>query len=287
MPAPTIDQAFVQHFGADVHEAYQRMGSKLRNTVRNRSFAPGEKTRFQKAGKGTATKKDRHGKVPPMNLPHSYVDLTLEDYYAGEFVDSLDLLKTNIDERQVVANAEAYAHGRNTDEVIMTAFLKATGSGGSTKYNSSTASPFQSGSPLQPTLPLALQETLNAADVPDDGNRFWVVGPKTWNRMMQVDQFVKSDYIGYEALPYKGGMTAKRWLGFFWFVHSGIKVDGTGDERTMLYHRSAVGTGVQKEISTDVTWQGQEQAWFIATSMSLGSCIIDANGAYEVVVDVT
>ena len=232
-----------------------------------------------------ATKKDRHGKIPPMNLPHSYVDCAMEDYYAGEFVDKLDLLKTNIDERQAVANAEAYAHGRNTDEVIMTAYYQATGSGGSTKYASSNAQAFSSGG--QATLPLNIQETFNAGDIPDDGNRYWCVGPKTWNLLMQVDQFVKTDYIGYEALPYKGGMTAKRWLGFFWFTHSGVKTDGTGDERTMAYHRSAVGAGVQQEIQTDVTWQGQEQAWFIATSMSLGSCIIDAAGAYEVVVDVT
>ena len=32
--ANTIDQAFIKQFETEVHMAYQRMGSKLRNTVR-------------------------------------------------------------------------------------------------------------------------------------------------------------------------------------------------------------------------------------------------------------
>lgn len=283
MATPSIDTAFIQHFGADVHEAYQRQGSKLRNTVRNRVFGPGEKTRFQKVGKGSATTKTRHGKIPPMNLPHDHVDLTVADYYSGEFVDSLDLLKTNIDERMVVANAMAYAHGRNTDEIIMAEFYKAAGAGGAPKHNSSTAVAMGT---TTPDLPLAIQRTLNAADVPDDGNRWWIVGPKSWERLMKIDQFVRSEFIGGD-LPYPSGVTAKRWLGFNWMTHSGINEDGTGDERTMVYHQSAIGLGVIQELKTDVTWQGQEAAWFIACAMSMGTKLIDANGCLEVVVDVT
>jgi hypothetical protein len=32
--ATSIDQAFVKQFEREVHEAYQRQGSKLRNSVR-------------------------------------------------------------------------------------------------------------------------------------------------------------------------------------------------------------------------------------------------------------
>ena len=60
----TIDKSFVDHFQADVHQAYQRMGSKLRNTVRVKNSVKGASTVFQKVGKGTATTKARHGKVP-------------------------------------------------------------------------------------------------------------------------------------------------------------------------------------------------------------------------------
>ena len=117
--ATTIDQAFIKQFEREVHEAFQRQGSKLRNTVRTLNDVNGSSAVFQKVGKGTASTKSTHGIVPVMNLDHSAVEATLQDYYAGDWVDKLDELKVNIDERQVIANAGAYALGRKTDELII------------------------------------------------------------------------------------------------------------------------------------------------------------------------
>ena len=50
----TIDQAFIKQFETEVHMAYQRMGSKLRNTVRTTNVK-GSSARFQKIGAGSAT----------------------------------------------------------------------------------------------------------------------------------------------------------------------------------------------------------------------------------------
>ena len=61
--ANTIDQAFITQFETEVHLAYQRMGSKLRNTVRTVSNVNGNTVRFQKIGTGTATTKSRNGQV--------------------------------------------------------------------------------------------------------------------------------------------------------------------------------------------------------------------------------
>ena len=52
--ANTIDQAFITQFETEVHLAYQRMGSKLRNTVRTVSNVSGSTARFQKIGTGSA-----------------------------------------------------------------------------------------------------------------------------------------------------------------------------------------------------------------------------------------
>ena len=48
--ANTIDTAFIRQFETEVHLAYQRMGSKLRNTVRTVSNVNGSTVRFQKIG---------------------------------------------------------------------------------------------------------------------------------------------------------------------------------------------------------------------------------------------
>ncbi len=79
----SIDNAFVKQFEREVHEAYQRMGSKLRNTVRTISDVNGSSAIFQKVGKGTASTKSTHGMVPVMNLAHSSVEVTLQDFLCG------------------------------------------------------------------------------------------------------------------------------------------------------------------------------------------------------------
>ena len=66
--ANTIDVAFIKQFESDVHMAYQRMGSKLRNTVRTVGNVAGNVVRFQKIGTGTASTKSRNGMVTPMEL---------------------------------------------------------------------------------------------------------------------------------------------------------------------------------------------------------------------------
>ena len=119
--ANTIDQAFITQFETEVHLAYQRMGSKLRNTVRTVSNVSGSTARFQKIGTGSASTKSRNGQVTPMELTHTTVDVSMSDFYAAEFIDKLDELKTNIDERQAVATSAAAALGRKTDELLYTA----------------------------------------------------------------------------------------------------------------------------------------------------------------------
>ena len=87
---PTIDKAFVQQFEAEVHLAFQRQGSRLRPTVRNKTGVKGAITNFQRVGKGQASIKGRHGKVPVMGLEYADpIQCVLQDWYAGEWIDPL------------------------------------------------------------------------------------------------------------------------------------------------------------------------------------------------------
>lgn len=278
----TITNAFIQHFGADVHQAYQNKGNKFMNTATRRSFNPGEKTRFQRFGKGEASQKSRHGEITPMNLPNDFVDCTVADWYAGEFIDEFDENKLNVDARGQYVDGQSFALGRRSDLLIRDAFLLATGSGGSTKYLSSVAQP------VDLSLILAIEETFNLGDIPDDGQRYWWVGPKTWSRLMTIPQFINADYIGYDQLPYKVGMSAKRFNTLFISQHSKIALDGSSDERTMLWHKTAIGhCTVGDGLNPDWDWQGTKRAWFVSHGFTQGAVVIDAAGTLEVVTDVT
>ncbi|MBO7257745.1 MAG: hypothetical protein J6V11_02270, partial [Alphaproteobacteria bacterium] len=89
----TIDNSFIKHFEADVHNAYQQQGSKLQSTVRSKSGIKGASTTFQVIGTATASTKTRNGQIATNDISHVPVECTLTDYYSGQWVDSLDELK--------------------------------------------------------------------------------------------------------------------------------------------------------------------------------------------------
>jgi hypothetical protein len=45
---------------------------------------------------------------------------------------------------------------------------------------------------------------LGTADVPDDGNRFAVVGWRQWSELLTLQEFANANYVGDDELPWKG-----------------------------------------------------------------------------------
>ncbi|MBL8652787.1 MAG: hypothetical protein JNJ97_01225 [Alphaproteobacteria bacterium] len=261
---PNIETAFVKNYEGEVHTAYQRLGSKLRNTVRSKKQIEGASTVFQKMGKGAASTKARHAQVPVMNVDHSTVEVFLKDYYAGEWLDALDEIKVGSDERQAVINSGAYALGRKTDELIIDAL------GVSSNYAGDNVSG------LTKAKVLTAFEMLGAVDVPDDGERYAVVGWGQWSDLLDIEEFANADYVGSEDLPWNGTQ-AKRWLGTLWMPHSGL-VKTAGVRFCHWYHKSAIGHASGKDVTTDITWHGDRASFFISNMMSQGAGIIDAEG---------
>ena len=265
----TIDQAFVKQFEAEVNMAYQRMGSKLKPMVRNVNGVKGNTVQFQKVAKGSASTKARHAEVVAMNSVHSNVTATLSDFYAADYVDKLDELKVNIDERNIVAQNAAYALGRKTDEIITDTF-----DAGATALANNSA-----GTTTGMNLDKAQNvfEIFGNNDVPDDGQRYWVVGPKQWSDLLDIDQFSRAEYIGEADLPYKGGMTAKRWLSFMWMGFSGLSTTGS-DRNTIAFHKSSLGMGVGSDVRTEVNYIPEKVAHLTTSYMSMGAVLIDGDG---------
>jgi hypothetical protein len=267
--ATSITNAFITQFEAEVHMAYQRMGSKLKNLTRTVNGVNGNTVKFQKVAKGSANTKARHAEVVAMDLAHSNVSATLTDYYAADYVDKLDELKVNIDERQVVANSAAYALGRKTDSVITSVMENATA-----LANNSSGT----GTGMNLGKAQAMMELFNTNDVPDDQQRYWVVGPKQWSDLINLDQFSRVEYVGESELPYAGGMTAKRWLGFLWFVHSGLETSGSTDRHTVAFHKSSIGMGIGSDVKTEVNYIPEKVSHLITSMLSIGGVLIDSDG---------
>ena len=263
--ANTIDTAFIKQFESDVHLAYQRMGSKLRNTVRTTNVT-GNIARFQKIGTGSASTKSRNGNISPMELAHTTVEATMSDFYAAEYIDKLDELKTNINERQAVAQSAAAALGRKTDELIYAAMDAV---GGTSIHDTSSA--------LEVADILSLFETMGTQNVPEDGQRYLAMHPKGFADLFAIEQFASSDYVGPSSLPFAGGMTMKEFMGFKVFSTSAVT-----SGKNMAYHTSAIGLGINADVSTEVNYVAEKASHLATSMMSMGAVGIEANGVCEV-----
>jgi hypothetical protein len=243
------------------------MGSKLRNTVRTAGNVRGNVVRFQKIGTGSANTKSRNGNVTPMELVHTNVEATMEDFYAPEYIDKLDELKTNIDERQAVAQSAAAALGRKTDEILYTAMD--SGANSTQIHDTSSA--------LEKADLLSLFETFGTANIPEDGQRYLAMHPKGYADLFLIDEFASSDYVGEQNLPFAGGMTMKEFLGFKIFSTSAITAG-----KNMAYHSTAVGLGINSDVQTEINYVPEKAAHLATSMMSMGAVVIDDNGVYEV-----
>ena len=240
----SVDNIFIKQFEADVHLAYQQMGTKLRSTVRSKTGVVGASTTFQKVGRGMASTKSRHGIVPVMNLDHEPVECVLQDYYAGDWVDALD-------------------------ELIVDAMSDATTSVGD----------YSTG--LTKDLILSALQVLNENDVPDDGRRFAVVGVHQWNELLSIEEFISADYVG-DSLPLISGGASKKWLGITWVLYNDLPSATTAQRDCFMYHATSIGHASGQDVKTDITWHGERAAHFISNSMSQGAVLIDDAGIVRI-----
>ena len=275
----SIDVSFVKQYEREVHEAYQRKGSKLRGTVRTKNGVRGSSVVFQKIGKGVAGTKTRHGDVPVMNLDHTNVEATLSDYYAGEWIDSLDELKNNQDERALVVGAGAYALGRKTDALLITAAE-------STSNTSATGVTPSNG--LDLTNALAMYEVFGNADIPDDSNRFAVISYGQFTQLLALKEFASADYVAENVKPFASDSPIKKWNTFMWIQQTNTGdegrltlTSGTPDTTTALfYHRTAIGHAIAADVQTQVSFHNDKDSYFFNSKMSQGAVLIDENACY-------
>jgi hypothetical protein len=266
--ANTIDQTFITDYDSDVHMAYQQFGSKLRNCVRLKALSPGQIARFPKLGKGTATDKARNGDVVPMNPVHSYADVTATDKYAPEYIDDLDSIKNNIDERMLYARTGAAALGRVVDSRITTVLDAVT---------TNTIDVNSTG--LTKAKLLQAISKLNAYDVPDDGDRWGVLGAQQWEEFINITVVGSADYV--TNLVWTAGTQVVSWRGIKWFFHSNLPLSTT-TRSCFIFHRNSIGLAENKQITTKIDWVPQKAAWLIDSYMSCGAVVIDEEGIVKI-----
>ena len=270
----SITNSFAKQFEREVHIEFQNKGGYMRPTVRTKTVANANSTTMQVIGSGEAVQKARHGEVPAMNVDHTPVEIIMQDWYAKEYVDKLDELKIMHDERGALVSATVYALGRRADRIIMDAM----------NLTSNTDPNTANAAGINYARALEILEKFGDTSVPDDGQRYCVVGWNQWSDLLGIGEFNDADKVGAGNLPIPRGTQARMWLGMIWFPVENLPKVGV-ERSCFAYHKSTIGLGIGSEVRTDVWWNGEKVAHSLTSWLSMGSTIIEDTGVMKFVCD--
>lgn len=267
-----VPNTFITQFEGEVKIAYGQ-AAKMRPAVRTVS-ASGKTVRFPTLlTKFAATAKAAGADLTYNDPQHNYVDATMLDYYVPALIEEMDQLKTNVDLRGVYAqhigNALAEIHDKN----ILTALAGWDALAGTTPVTVSTGG----GDSVLDKL-IDASAGLNGGNVPM-ANRTFVVKTSEMSNFLKLDKVTSDDYNTVKALV---NGTLNTYMGANWIM---LPDDYFADADTVgfLFHKDAIGAGVNSDLKVRVDWIPQKVAHQVLGTLSMGSKIIDAAGVVEIV----
>lgn len=275
----SLSTAAIASFDADVKHAYQERG-KLRDTVRVKTGVVGSTHRFPKLGAGLATRRVKQTDVVPMNLQHTNATATLEDWNAAEYTDVFDDAKTNISERQELADSIAKAISRREDQLIIDA-LEATSTTLTVASSVGGANTDLNVDKLRRASRL-----LGDNGVGEDEEITYVGSYVGREALLGETETTSADYNTVRALV-NGDINSFMGMMFKWIAtraEGGLDLTG-GDRTTFAYAKSAIGHAVGMDQRMEVNYIPTKTSWLANMLFSAGSIEIDAGGVVEVTCD--
>lgn len=272
-----LTQNAIASFDSRVKAAYE-LGGMLRPTVDVADNIVGATHRFNKMGKGMATRRIDQTDVIPMNIIHGNATATLEDWNAAEYTGIFNQQKVNYKEQDKLATIIANAIGRREDQLILdaldaaaTSLVVGTAVGGAA-------------SGMNTAKLRRAARLLNDKGVPrGKGDRHVVVSAEGLEQLLGETNITSSDYNVVKAL-YDGEV--KHWLGFEFHVMETRAEGGLpradAIRTSFAYHTPAIGLAVGINMRTEVNYIPVKTSWLANGIFSAGSVAIDAEGIVEI-----
>ena len=267
-----LSSAAMQQFDDDVKHAFQTAGN-LRGTVTARNGVVGDIYKFRKMGKGLANQKASQADVTPMDVTHSLISCTLQNWNAPEYTDIFDQAEVNFDEKTELAQTIAGALGRRLDQLIIDALAAEASPAGTIVHGS-----------VGMTLAKIVEasKSLNDKGVPGDGRHF-AISAAGLEDILNISTITSTDYNSVRLLM-SGEMNT--FMGFTWHMIESRSEGGlpftSPTTEAFAWHQSAVGLAVGIDIKTEVNYVPQKTSWLANGVMKAGSVSRDGDGIVSV-----
>jgi hypothetical protein len=269
---------FKTEFDALVKQSYQG-SSLLAGKVRTRANVNAKTYRFPKMGKGIASLRIPQTDVIPMNVTHSYADVTLVDWDASDYSAVEDLDKLAFDEKRELVMSVSKAIGRRLDQIIVNAMdTSAYATQVATSVGGTNTS-------LNVEKIVRAKRLMDANGVPMEGRVMLINAAALENALLETE-IGSSDFNVVKALSVG---ELNKFAGFEFIMmedrtnEGGIPITST-TRNCFAFHRDAVGLAMTGGIRSAVDWIAEKKSWLITSALTAGAVTIDTDGVIDVLV---
>lgn len=271
-----VNNVAIDVFDPMVKQAYQSMGFKLRDTMRERRNVVGKTVKFPKIGKGIAKQKAIQDDVEPMNLTYSRPEVTLQDWYASDYSDIFSQREINFDETRELAEALGAAIGRRSDQLAIDALVAS----GTTNTIGAGATGFT----------FAKYTTMNKFfsknNVQRNVKRFVAIDAEAEEDILNQTQFTDSDFTQRRLLDNGGTLDGLTMFGYKWIVmgdmdEGGMPVSGA-THTAFAWAQNALGYAIGMDFSNEVNYIPVKTSFLVTSKYKANSVAIDNVGIVEI-----
>ena len=270
-----LDQIQIQQFLSDAHAEYQAEGFLLEKAVRLKTGTKGEIVNFPVFGKGIANQKAPQDTVTPLNISSRNVPVTLQDWYAAEYVGREFINKIAVNATQEYSKLCSWALGRRTDQIIIDVIEGANYGGGAGQGNSVAAGgvgftydKFREG-----------HKFLRANSAM--GNNYCIMDAEAESDLLDELQLTSSDFRMNRPLD-SDGLNGANVLGMNFIVIPDMAESGLPAGKAFMINNMAVGMASNERLGGDISWENDKASFLVNMWLESGAAVIDATGMVEI-----
>jgi Phage capsid protein len=226
------ETAFQALYDSELIAGYERNQSVLRNTTTTRGIVKGNTFVFDVVDSGSATAVTRgvNGEIPGRANSQAQVTLQMAEWHDRAEMTGFNIFSSQGDQRAALQRTSMGVINRKVDDLIIAAL------GDGTQFAGATAAT------LDMSLAMRALVILGNGNVPTGNDVTGLISPAAWGYLLQQKEVTSKDYIDTSMLVSAPKMF--RWLGMEWIVHSGLPGNGTASEELYVYHKAAIGCGM-------------------------------------------
>lgn len=265
------DTAFQTLYRQELIAAFERKQSMLRTTCTTEGVIKGNSIVFDVVGSGgaSATTRGVNGLIPSRGDDNTQLTCTLEEWHDLAKKTGFNIFASQGDQNRVMQDTTMAVINRKVDDLIISALDTGTQFAG-------TAATTLSIDKAMHAIAIVLSN-----DVPLDDNVSGLLTPAAFAYLMQVKEVTSKDFVTDTKMVNAPRMFM--WAGIRWMVHSALPGKGTASETLFVYHKAAIGhgmnvSGIQSPVGYD---EEQDYSW-ARCSAYMGAKLLQNSGIVKI-----